>query len=89
MITHIRTSKINKEKVSLLTRRLSLGAENTIARMALSFSLSKDRIMDLGEIQDAGGKEYAKSVLFGSYYEFYTGMVCVHYGIHSSDIPLP
>ena len=85
MITHIRTSKINKEKVSFLTRRLSLGAENTIARMALSFSLSKERIMDLGEIQDAGGKEYAKSVLFGNHYEFYTGMVCVHYGIHSSS----
>ena len=85
MITHIRTSKINKEKVSLLTRRLSLGAENTIARMALSFSLSKERIMDLGEIQDAGGKEYAKSVLFGNHYEFYTGMVSVHYGIHSSS----
>lgn len=85
MISHIRTSKINKEKVSQLTRRLALGAENTIARMALSYSLSKDRKMDLGEIQDAGGKEYAKSVLFGNHYEFYTGMVCVQYGIHSSS----
>ena len=85
MISHIKTSKVNKEKVSQLTRRLALGAENTIARMALSYSLSKDRKMDLGEIQDAGGKEYAKSVLFGNHYEFYTGMVSVHYGIHSSS----
>ena len=85
MISHIRTSKVNKEKVSQLTRRLALGAENTIARMALSYSLSKNRSMDLREIQDAGGKEYAKSVLFGNLYEFYTGMVCVHYGIHSSS----
>jgi len=85
MISHIRTSKVNKEKVSQLTRRLALGAENTIARMALSYSLSKNRSMDLREIQDAGGKEYAKSVLFGNHYEFYTGMVCVHYGIHSSS----
>lgn len=85
MISHIRTSKVNKEKVSQLTRRLALGAENTIARMALTYSLSKDRRMDLGEIQDAGGKEYTKSVLFGNHFEFYTGMVCVHYGIHSSS----
>ena len=85
MITHIRTSKVNREKVTQLTRRLALGAENTVARMALSYSLSKDRKLDLGEIQDAGGKEYAKSVLFGNHYEFYTGMVCVHYGIHSSS----
>ena len=85
MITHIRTSKVNKEKVSTLTRRLSLGAENTIARMALSYSLSKDRKMELSNIQDAGGKEYAKSVLFGTHYEFYTGMVCVHYNIHASS----
>ena len=85
MISHIKTSKVNKERVSQLTRRLALGAENTIARMALSYSLSKDRSMNLGEIQDAGGQEYAKSVLFGNHFEFYTGMVCVHYGIHSSS----
>ena len=52
MFTQIKTSKANKELVSQLSRRLSLGTENVIARIALSYSLSKDRKLNLKNISE-------------------------------------
>jgi DNA sulfur modification protein DndE len=85
MFTQIKTSKENKEVVTLLTRKLSLGAENVIARIAFTYSLSKDKKLDLNDIKDAGGKEYSKSVLFGEYDDIYLGLLCVHYGLYKTD----
>jgi DNA sulfur modification protein DndE len=85
MFTQIKTSKENKEVVSLLTRKLGLGTENVVARMAYTYSLSQDRKLDLNDIKDAGGKEYSKSVLFGDYYDIYLGLLCVHYGLYKTD----
>jgi DNA sulfur modification protein DndE len=85
MFTQIKTSKENKEVVSLLTRKLGLGTENVIARIAFTYSLSQDKKLDLNEIKDGGGKEYSKSVLFGDYYDMYLGLLCVHYGLYKTD----
>lgn len=85
MFTQIKTSKENKEVVTLLTRKLGLGAENVIARIAYTYSLSNDRKLDLNDIKDAGGKEYSKSVLFGEYDDIYIGLVCVHYSLYKTD----
>lgn len=85
MFTQIKTSKENKEVVALLTRKLGLGTENVIARMAFTYSLSQDKKLDLNDIKDAGGKEYSKSVLFGEYYDMYLGLICVHYGLYKTD----
>jgi DNA sulfur modification protein DndE len=85
MFTQIKTSKENKEVVALLTRKLGLGTENVIARIAFTYSLSQDKILDLNDIKDAGGKEYSKSVLFGEYYDMYLGLLCVHYGLYKTD----
>lgn len=85
MFTSIKTSKANKEVVTRLTNQLNLGAENLIARIALSYSLAKDRRMNLKEIADAQGKEYTIKVLFGEYADYYIAMVCVHYNVYSSD----
>lgn len=85
MFTQIKTSKENKEVVALLTRKLGLGTENVIARMAFTYSLSQDKKLDLNNIKDAGGKEYSKSVLFGEYYDMYLGLLCVHYGLYKTD----
>ncbi|MDQ6532108.1 DndE family protein [Flavobacterium sp. LHD-85] len=85
MFTQIKTSKENKEIVSLLTRKLGLGAENVIARIAFTYSLSINERLDLNDIKDFGGKEYSKSVLFGDYYDIYLGLLCVHYNIYKTD----
>ncbi|QYJ68792.1 DndE family protein [Flavobacterium litorale] len=89
MFTHIRTSKENREVVAKLTRRLNLGTENIISRIALAHSLSQDRKLKLEDIQNSSGKEYTKSVLFGQYLDYYLGMVALHYGIHITDKDLP
>lgn len=85
MFSSIKTSKANKDVVSRLTNKLSLGAENTIARLALAYSLSKDRRLDPKNIADAQGKEYSTKVLFGDQLDYYIAMVCVHYNIYSHD----
>ena len=89
MFTSIKTSKANKEIVTQLTRRLNLGAENVIARIAFTYSLYKDRKMDLALVKDAGGKEYSTKVLFGDNADYYIALICVQYNLYKSDKDLP
>ena len=77
MFTQIKTSKANKMIVTDLSRKFNLGAENTIARIAIAYSLSKGEKMNLANISDSQGKEYSKNVLFGSNYPFYISLICV------------
>jgi DNA sulfur modification protein DndE len=89
MFTQIKTSKENKIRVTELSRKFNLGAENIIARVALSFSISKDRKFSVLEIKDSQGKEYSKSVLFGNNYPYYLALICTHYGIYKTDKDIP
>lgn len=89
MFTQIKTSKQNREVVTNLSRKFNLGAENVVARIALTYSLSKGRKLSLNDIKDSQGKEYSKSVLFGANYPFYLGLVCVHYGLYKTDKDIP
>lgn len=85
MFTHIKTSRANKDIVSFLSRKLNLGTENIIARIAFTYSLSKDQVLDLSDIKDSQGKEYSKNVLFGSNFPFYISLVCIHYNIYKTN----
>lgn len=89
MFTQIRTSKANKELVSQLTRRLNLGAENVIARLAFSYSIAKGEKLDVSNLADSSGKTYSKAVLFGKYYDIYMGMLCTLYNLYKTDQDLP
>lgn len=85
MITQIKTSTANRERVQRLTRKFGLGAENVIARIAIAYSLkSGERFLPIA-VQDSGGKEYSKSVLFGPLFPLYLSMICSHYNIKSTD----
>ena len=83
MFTSIKTSKINKDIVTDLSRKFNLGAENIIARIALTYSLSKARKLSLSDIADSQGKEYSKNVLFGSNLPYYM------YGLYKTDKDIP
>lgn len=89
MFNTIKTSLANKAQVSDLTRRLSLGPENVIARLALAFSIASGKKMDIEKVQDSKGKEYSKSVLFGSNFPFYLALVSQHYGLYKTDKDIP
>ena len=89
MFTSIKTSRSNKYIVTDLSRKFNLGAENIIARIALTYSLSKDRILSLSDISDSQGKEYSKNVLFGSNLPYYVGLICVKYGLYKTDKDIP
>ena len=89
MFTQIKTSKQNRVVVTNLSRKFNLGAENVVARIALTYSLSKGHKLSLNDIKDSQGKEYSKSVLFGTNYPFYLGLICVHYNLYKTDKDIP
>ncbi len=89
MFSNVRTTKANKEIVTRLTNKLSLGAENLIARIALSYSIAADRKLDLALIGDSSGKEYSFKVLFGEYADYYIALIAVHYQLYKSDKDIP
>lgn len=87
--TSIHTSEENRDVVTALTSKLGFGVENSIARLAYTYSLSKDEQLNLKDLKDSKGKEYSKKVLFGEYDDIYIAMVCVHYNLHKSDKDIP
>jgi len=89
MFTSIKTSRVNKDIVTDLSRKFNLGAENIIARIALTYSLSQTRMLSLTDIADSQGKEYSKNVLFGSNLPYYIGLICVKYGLYKTDKDIP
>lgn len=89
MFTHIKTSRENREVVAKLSRKLNLGTENIIARIAFTYSISKNRKMNLAEIKDSQGKEYSKGVLFGDNLPYYISLACVHYNLYKTDKDIP
>lgn len=89
MIGQIKTSIENKERVTRLTRKFGLGAENIIARIAIAYSLKQGGHFDPTKVKDSGGKEYSRNVLFGNLFPLYLSMICEHYQIKSTDKDLP
>lgn len=89
MIGQIKTSTENKERVTRLTRKFGLGAENIIARIAIAYSLKQGWHFDPTKVKDSGGKEYSRNVLFGNLFPLYLSMICEHYQIKSTDKDLP
>lgn len=85
MFSQIKTSAKNKEIVTELTRKFNLGAENIIARIAIAYSLQSGEKFSPIDVQDSGGKEYSRNVLFGNNYPIYRAMICSYYKITDTD----
>lgn len=86
MLINLRTSEANKTVVQELTRRLNLGAENVVSRIAFAYSLSKGIVLNLeSDLKDSKGKEYKDDILFGKYRDYYIAMICQHYNLYKSD----
>jgi len=85
MFSSIKTTELNKSRITELTKKFGLNAENIIARIAFAYSIAKERKMNLSEIKDSKGKEYSKNILFGKYINYYVAIICQHYKIYKSD----
>ncbi len=85
MQINISTAEANQEIVTNLTSKFNLSTENIIARIALSYSLSRNRKLNLEDVKDAKGKTYKENTLFGDKRDFFVAMVCQHYGIYQND----
>lgn len=89
MFSSLRTSEDNKARVTELTTKLQLGAENVIARLAISYSLAKDQKLDLSDLKDSKGKEYSTRVLFGEHLSFYVALICQKYSLYKTNQEVP
>jgi DNA sulfur modification protein DndE len=89
MFNSIKTSLANKDLVSTLTRKLNLGTENIVARIAYTYSLSHGQKLDVSQIKDSKGKEYSRNVLFGNHYDHYIALLSIHYNMHKTDKDIP
>lgn len=86
MLINIRTSEANKPVVQELTKRLNLGTENIVSRIAFAYSLSKGVKLNLEtDLFDSKGKEYKDDILFGKFRDYYMALVCQHYNVYKSD----
>lgn len=86
MLINLRTSEANKPVVQELTKRLNLGTENVVSRIAFAYSLSKGLKLSLeNDLKDSKGKEYKDDILFGKYRDYYIAMICQHYSLYKSD----
>ena len=85
MFSQIKTSAKNREIVVDLTRKFNLGAENVNARIAIAYSLKSGAKFNPTDVQDSGGKEYSKNVLFGNNEFLYVALMCTYYGISEND----
>ncbi|MFZ2899760.1 MAG: DndE family protein [Saprospiraceae bacterium] len=86
MLINIRTSEANKIVVQELTRKLNLGTENYVSRIAFAYSISKGIKLNLeSDLLDSKGKEYKDDILFGRYRDYYIALVCQHYGLYKTD----
>lgn len=85
MFKQIKTSGANRQVVTDLTRKLGLGAENIVARLAIAYSLGRRHKFSPTEVLDSSGKEYSANVLFGSNEKLYIAMLCTLYGITEND----
>ena len=89
MFTTIKTSQDNKIIVTDLTRKLNLGPENVIARLAFSYSIATKQKFNITDAKDSKGKEYSKNVLFGNNLPFYISLICINYNIYKTDPNIP
>lgn len=86
MLINIRTSEANKLIVQELTRKLNLGAENIVSRIAFSFSIAKGiKLNPEQDLADSKGKEYKDDILFGKHRDYYIALICQHYNLYKTD----
>lgn len=89
MQINIKTSETNRQRVTDLTNRIGGStrlSENVVARIALTYSLSKGNRLNLDtDLQDSKGKEYTDQILLGKYRSLYIALVCQHYLISNTD----
>lgn len=89
MNINIKTSEQSQKLIRDLSAKLRLPSENTIARIALSYSLSKGRILENKKPADSKGKEYKEDTFFGKHKTTFVALVCQLYQKYKSDNDIP
>ncbi len=89
MTINVKTSESSHKLLREYSQKLRLPSENIIARIALGYSISKGKQLDLASIKDSKGKEYKEETFFGKNKTHFVAMVCQLYNVHRTDINIP
>lgn len=89
MTINVKTSEVSHKLIRDYSVKLKLPSENIIARIALAYSISKNKQLDIKDIKDSKGKEYKEDTFFGKNKRFYVALICQLYKIHISNINIP
>lgn len=89
MIINIKTSEASLKLIREYSSKLKLPAENIIARIALGYSISRGKQINIKEIRDSKGKEYKEETFFGKNKNQYIALISQLYDIHRTDINMP
>lgn len=80
--------KASSEIVKKLSRKMELGEENHIVRIALAYSLAKNCHYDANEIlhnNKEKQKEYKDDTFFGHYKNYYISLICQKYQLKKEN----
>jgi DNA sulfur modification protein DndE len=87
---NVTTTEENKLVVQRLTKKLSITEENIIARIAINYSISRNKYLELSNLQSSkNGKSYKEFTLLGKFKMYYVALMCQHYKIEKSNPDLP
>ncbi len=89
MQINVATSEITEEILGRLSQRFSLASKNILMRIALSYSITRGRQLQLSDIEDTKGNPYKEITLVGKYRSYYIAIICQHYGIYKTDLDIP
>jgi DNA sulfur modification protein DndE len=89
MQINVATSEITEEILGRLSQRFSLASKNILMRIALSYSITRGRKLQLSEIEDTKGNPYKELQIVGKYRSYYIAIICQHYGIYKTDLDIP
>ncbi len=89
MQINVATSEITEEILGRLSQRFNLASKNILMRIALSYSITRGRQLQLSDIEDTKGNPYKEITLVGKYRSYYIAIICQHYGIYKTDLDIP
>ena len=85
MQINISTSQETEEILGRLTSKFSLTSKNILMRIALAYSLTRGRKLDLAKTEDTKGNPYKEFTVVGNYRTYYIALICQFYGIFKTD----
>jgi DNA sulfur modification protein DndE len=89
MQINVSTSEETEAILTRLQSRFSVSSKNILMRIALAYSLTRGRKLDLSKQEDTKGNPYKEVTVVGNYRSYYIALICQFYDIYKTDSDIP